>query len=173
MSNLDLRPLTRPDFALVADWLARPHVQEWWGSPLGATGVEAEFGPCVDGSDPTLLFLCLDGTTPIGLAQCYRMSDNPDYAAAVGIGDGAGIDLLIGEADRRGHGLGPQIIAAVASIAWQRYPEIRCVLAGPSVHNIRSHRAFEKAGFTALAPVAIPGEVDEELIYVLERPTAM
>ncbi|HEX3795102.1 MAG TPA: GNAT family N-acetyltransferase [Acidimicrobiales bacterium] len=171
-ADLTLRPLARADFPMVVEWLARPHVQEWWGEPLSADGVEAEFGPCVDPGDPTLVFVCEVDGHPVGLAQCYRMADNADYAIAVGIDDGAGIDLLLADAARRGQGLGPRIIAAVAAVAWERYPEISRVLAGPSVHNTRSHRAFEKAGFTAWRQVTVPDEDDDEMIFVLERPTA-
>jgi hypothetical protein len=44
-------------------------------------------------------------------------------------------------------------------------------MAGPSVHNVRSQRAFEKAGFHALRQVAVPDEVEDELIFFCPRPT--
>jgi RimJ/RimL family protein N-acetyltransferase len=44
-------------------------------------------------------------------------------------------------------------------------------MAGPSVRNIRSIRAFEKCGFTALGPVRVPGEEDEEMVLICPRPT--
>ncbi len=43
-------------------------------------------------------------------------------------------------------------------------------MAGPSVRNVRSHRAFATAGFLAVRRVTVPGEEDDELIWVRPRP---
>jgi aminoglycoside 6'-N-acetyltransferase len=168
--DLTLRPLTRADFPLVVEWLARDHVAEWWGPPSAIEAVEEKYGPSVDGTDPTLLFICHVGGVPVGLLQIYRLDDNPEYAEAVGLSEAGGIDLFIGEAGHCGSGLGPRIIAAAAGLIWERYPESVGAMAGPSVRNARSVRAFEKAGFRALRQAAVPGEDDEELILYLERP---
>ena len=170
--ELNFRPLTRADFPLVVDWLARPHVAEWWGSPLDFGGVEAKYGPCIDRSDPTLLFTCAEGADAVGLMQIYRMADNPEYALAVGIDDAGGIDLLIGDETRCGRGLGPRIIGGAAELIWSRYPEVSGALAGPSTRNARSRRAFEKAGFVALRQVTVPEEEDDEMILFCPRPRA-
>jgi aminoglycoside 6'-N-acetyltransferase len=170
--GLVLRPLARDDFDRVVRWLAEPHVAEWWGAPLTIGGVEKEFGPCIDGIDPTRVFIVsLDGAA-FGLVQIYRLSDNPEYERAVGVADAAGVDLLIGEADRRGQGDGPRIIRAAVELIWDEYGEVRYAMAGPSVRNTRSHRAFEKAGFAAVRQVTVPGEVDDEMVFVCPRPTA-
>lgn len=170
-AELVLRPLARADFPLVVDWLARPHVAEWWGPPLDPAGVEKEFGPSVDGTDPTEVFVATEGGAPIGLVQIYRLADNPDYRRAVGVHDGAGVDLFVAEADRRGQGLGPRLIAQALTLIWAHYPEVRRAMAGPSVRNLRSHRAFERAGFVAVGPVTVPGEPEDELVLVCPRPT--
>jgi aminoglycoside 6'-N-acetyltransferase len=163
--------LSRDHFSQLVEWLARPHVAQWWTNPQGAAAVEEEFGPCVDGTDPTEVLLCAQGDQLVGLVQLYRLDDNPDYAAAVGLPDAAGIDLFIGEADRLGVGLGQAIIAAALERVWRRYPDVPCAMAGPSVRNVRSIRAFEKSGFTARGPVRVPGEEDEEMVLVYARPT--
>jgi RimJ/RimL family protein N-acetyltransferase len=168
---LVLRPLARADFPLVVDWLARPHVAEWWGAPLDLAGVEQEFGPTVDGTDPTEVFVATEGGAAIGLLQVYRLADNPDYQRAVGVDDGAGVDLFLADADRRGQGLGPRLIAEALGLIWAYYPEVQWAMAGPSVRNIRSHRAFERAGFRAVGPVTVPGEPEDELVLVCPRPT--
>jgi len=164
--------LDRTDFPLVSTWLARPHVARWWGTPRDLAGVEAEYGPCVDGADPTRLFLGLAGAHPLGFVQAYRLADNLDYARAVDVAEGAGIDLLIGDEDRCGHGWGPRLIAAALEVVWNLYPEVQRAMAGPSVDNTRSVRAFEKAGFQRARRVRVPGEDDDELILVCPRPTA-
>ena len=90
---IGFRPLKRSDFPLVAGWLAEPHVAEWWGVPATIAGVEREFGACVDGADPTRIFIILADRRPVGVIQAYRLEDNPGYAAAIGIEQGAGVDL--------------------------------------------------------------------------------
>ncbi len=43
-------------------------------------------------------------------------------------------------------------------------------MAGPSVRNRRSQRAFENAGFGRRHVAMVPGEDDPEQVMVLERP---
>jgi aminoglycoside 6'-N-acetyltransferase len=164
--------LSRDDFGLLVTWLARPHVAEWWGDPLDPAGVEKEFGPCVDGTDPTRVFVCRLGDGPIGLVQIYRLADEPDYERAVGVVEGAGMDLFIGEADHLGQGWGTEILRRALDVIWKSYPEVRRAMAGPSIRNVRSQHVFEKAGFRALRQVSVPGEAEDELIMACERPTA-
>jgi aminoglycoside 6'-N-acetyltransferase len=174
VTGLSLRPLARADLPTLAAWLAQPHVAAWWGPPPELAAVEREYGPCIDGTDPTNVRIALSGDSGlgIGMVQIYRLADNLDYQRAVGVPDAAGIDLLIGDAAHCGHGLGPRLIALAVTLAWERYPDVKRAMAGPSVRNTRSHRAFEKAGFHAVGPVAVPGEEDEEMVFVCDRPTA-
>ena len=58
----------------------------------------------------------------------------------------------------------------VAEVVWPGYREVRRCLAGPSVANTRSVRAFEKAGFEQVGLVRVPGEAEDEAIMVLDRP---
>ncbi len=88
-----------------------------------------------------------------------------------GVEAAAGIDLLIGEPKSCGRGLGPKLISLGVNLIWERYPEIQRAMAGPSWRNARSTRAFEKAGFVPVRRVAVPGEADEELVMVCERPS--
>jgi aminoglycoside 6'-N-acetyltransferase len=58
VTDLGFRPLSRDDLPLLFEWLRRPHVAEWWRAvPADRAAVEAEYGPCIDGDDPTDLFL--------------------------------------------------------------------------------------------------------------------
>ena len=143
--EMGFRLLTRDDFGLLERWLSTPHVQRWWGEPHDLAGVESEFGPCVDGVDPTLVYIVTvrlsDAVTddritddrvadtsqgpvvPIGMVQTYLVCDTPEYEAAVGVVDAAGIDLFIGELDFVGIGLGKAIIARfISEIGWSAFP---------------------------------------------------
>ena len=69
-------------------------------------------GPCVDGRDPTEVFIAERAGAPFGLMQRYRMADEPDWQQALagaGLPTAAvGIDYLIGSARDTGRGLGPE-----------------------------------------------------------------
>ena len=168
--ELSFRRIGRADFNVLQGWLSAPHVRRWWGDPLDADGIEKEFGPCVDGVDPTLVFVATLADRPIGMVQTYLLSDTPDYEAAVGIRDAAGMDLFIGEPDLLGLGLGKAIVGKfVTDIGWRAFPDTKRYMAGPSAKNLRSRRTFEAAGFVFVRQVEVPGEPDPEAVMVLER----
>lgn len=172
--DLGFRRLERDDFALLQRWLSTAHVRYWWGAPSDLAGVEQEFGATVDRVDPTLVFLVTvtvgTETVPMGIVQTYMLSDTPEYESAVHVADAAGIDLLIGEREFVGIGLGKAIIGRfVSEIGWSAFPQASRYMAGPSVRNVRSRRAFEAAGFVYQGLAEVPGEPDPEAVMVLER----
>ena len=170
--DLGFRRIVRGDFDDLRRWLSAPHVRLWWGDPLDAEGIEKEFGPCVDGVDPTLVYVATLSDRPIGMVQTYLLSNNPDYETAVGIREAAGIDLFIGEPDLLGMGLGKAIVGRfVTDVGWRAFPDAKRYMAGPSAKNLRSRRTFEAAGFVFERQVDVPGESDPEAIMVLERPS--
>jgi aminoglycoside 6'-N-acetyltransferase len=169
--DLTLVPLQRSDFPLVVHWLAQPHVAQWWESPKTLEEVESEFGPCLDGIDATQLFLVHEHGRAIGMVQIYRMVDNPDYVATVGYPNAGALDLFIGHPADCDRGLGTRLITLACDRIWSTYPEVTGALAGPSVDNERSIRAFEKAGFRSVGTVTVPGEKEAERIVYRDRPT--
>jgi len=167
--RIGFRPLAPDDLARVDRWLAEPHVARWW--PGGPGAGQREFGEVLAGGDPTRVFVIeLDGR-PAGLIQVYRLVEEPEYERVVGVDEAAGLDLLIGEPELVGRGLGPVVIDRfVAGVVWPGYSEVRRCMAGPSIANIRSQRAFEKVGFERLRVVSVPGDADAEVVMVLDRP---
>lgn len=83
--SIAFRPLSRADFGLVHTWLHAPHVLAWWREPLSPGEIEAEYGPCVDGDDPTRVFIIEEDQRAIGLIQCYRIADDPEWDRAMGV----------------------------------------------------------------------------------------
>jgi RimJ/RimL family protein N-acetyltransferase len=82
------------------------------------------------------------------MIETYLVSDFPEWDAVVEVGEGvAGVDLLIGEAELMGQGLGPQILEAFAREVVFARPETHALVAAVEESNRRSWRAFEKAGF--------------------------
>lgn len=147
--TIGFRPLTVGDLPLLAAWLEQDHVRPWWPPP--PEGLAAHYGPALGGREPTDLHLILLDERPVGMLETYLVADYPEYDALLHVGPGvAGIDLLLGEPDAIGRGIGPRVIAAFARDRVFANPDVRACVAGVDVHNRRSLRAFAKAGFRAV-----------------------
>ncbi|MBV8066099.1 MAG: GNAT family N-acetyltransferase [Actinobacteria bacterium] len=120
---IEFRPLTEADLPLLRVWLEREHVARWWREPI-----EDELGHELTGR----FVIVVDGRDA-GLIQTY---------------DGE-VDLLIGEEELTGRGLGPQILAQFVDDV----VEADVVFAAVEEPNRRSWRAFEKAGFRHVSDV--------------------
>jgi len=143
---IGFRPLRPDDLPLVREWLGREHVRRWWRDPVEVD--IAEIGGALEGREPTDYYaILLDGRT-IGLIQTYRVADYPGWEEIVLAGPGAvGLDLLIGEVDAVGRGLGPLVLAEFTRTIAFTAPGTTAVVATVEEENRRSWRAFEKAGF--------------------------
>ncbi len=153
---ISLRPLQREDLALLRSWLDEPLVHRWWHDDSSAEAVERDYGPCIDGTEPTTVWLVLKDDDPVGLVQGYRWASYPDDLAEMAgvwpVLDGAvGIDYLIGVPEARGRGVGPQLIAAAVAELAAAHPGARDVVVPVHAGNRASWRALEKAGFTRVA----------------------
>jgi aminoglycoside 6'-N-acetyltransferase len=174
MSELAFRPLQLADLPLVARWQSLPHVARWWREPADRASITSRYSPTIDGRDPTEVFIIDFEGEPIGLIQRYLLSDNPDWADAIGVQDGAGIDYFLGEQTILGKGLGARAIARFASDTFVRYPAVPLVVAVPQQDNVASWRALERAGFQRLAAKRLesddPSDAGPAYIYGLSRP---
>lgn len=171
--TVGFRPLARSDFSAVARWLEQEHVHRWWPDARDAAAIEAHYGPSVEGSSPTLVFVVeIDGAS-VGLMQCYRLADYPDWQRAVGGNDAAGIDYLIGEPSLIGRGIGSATISAFVSVVFTIYPDIHRIVAAPQQANIPSWRALERAGFSRVFAGPIdsddPSDAGPAYVYVRDR----
>jgi aminoglycoside 6'-N-acetyltransferase len=169
-------PLARADFPLVLRWLRAPHVRTWWwGGEPTAGDVEREYGPAVDGTEPTRMYTIRLDAEPVGVIQCYRHADHPDWEHAVGMAGAAGIDYFIGDSERCGRGVGSAVIAAFVPVVLGRYPEVDHVVAAPRVDNRPSCRALEKAGFVLVDVRDLgsdhPSDPGPSAIYARARPS--
>jgi len=174
------RPLTRDDFTTLSRWFSAPHVEPSWREPVDLDAIEARYGPSVDRTDPTEVFVIERGGRAIGLIQRYRFADNRTWQSVMSRAgapdDAAGIDYLIGSDDLIGIGLGPQAIAAFVEDTWTRYPDIPAIAVNVDVENRRSWRALEKVGFqrawTGELESNDPSDAGTNHVYVLRRPRA-
>jgi len=155
--TIAFRPLEQRDLAMLAGWLAQPHVARWWHHETTPEAVERDFGRSVRGDEPGEDLVVLVDDAPVGLLQRSFLRDYPEYrdelvGAGVEVPDGAvTLDYLIGDPGRTGHGLGARVIAAATRDTWSRHPRRhdgrragldgeRRVLARPREGGVRARR---------------------------------
>jgi aminoglycoside 6'-N-acetyltransferase len=181
LPEVELRPLRRADFPLLARWLTEPLVARWWHHETGAEAVERDFGPAVDGVDPTRVYLGLEDGVPFGLVQVYEIAAEPEYlaelAAVCAVPPGAlSVDYLIGEPSARGRGLGAGLIAAGVARGFADHPAARDVLVPVAAGNVASWRALHRAGGVRYAEGELtpdnPVDPRDHVIHRFGRPAA-
>jgi aminoglycoside 6'-N-acetyltransferase len=146
-------------------------VAAWWREPLDLAGVHAKYGPRVDGIEPTHVFVIEYRGRPAGWIQWYRWSDYPGHALQLGADlESVGLDLAIGEQEMTGKGLGPGAIRQFINQIIFVDPAISTVITDPEENNLRSLRAFKKAGFTVTKKVKLQGESFQRCVVCLSRP---
>ena len=156
--DADFRLLRREDFASLALWFGEPHVAQWWNPDATLEGIEAKYGPRIDGVDAaTTMWIIEIGGEAAGLAQHYRHADHPAHDAAVGIAQAVGIDYLLSKA-YAARGLGGHVLSTFAGFVLERVPEALSCVATPAQANRRSWRALEAAGFVRRGTCQPPGE---------------
>lgn len=146
------------DLPLLHGWLQRPHVRRWWWDTDTLEQTVAHYRPALRGEEPTDHYVVAVHGRDAGMLQTYLVSDYPEWAAVVESGAGvAGVDVVIGEEELTGRGLGPEILAAfVREIVFARAAKTAAV-ATVDEENRRSWRAFEKAGFRHVRDVVEDG----------------
>ena len=156
------------DLRLLHEWLQRPHVDRWWNERRSFDQVVDHYLPAIEGSEPTDHYLVLLDGHPIGMLQTYLVKDYPTHASLMGVADDGvgGVDILIGEEELTGQGLGTEILRKfVDEIVFARSETVVCI-ADPAAANVASVRAFEKAGFSVVSEHVDPAD---GLVHVVVR----
>jgi aminoglycoside 6'-N-acetyltransferase len=170
-------PLRSEDLALLASWLARPHVARWWREPSELAAVARNYGPLAEGLEPTEAFIVHFSGRPIGYVQRYLIDEYPDWRAsirgALGEAGGIGIDYLIGEPDLVGRRIGRRMISEFAKACWERYASSEHITVALQQENVASWRALETSGFrrvwTGNLESSDPSDRGPSYIYVANR----
>jgi len=140
MASYQFRPMSAEDLPLVKDWLARPHVVEWWGDPDEQFGLVSG-----DMNEPAMdQYIVSFDDAPLGYLQCYRLTDwntgfGPQPEGTRGIDQMIGVPEMVGQ----GHGSG-FIRTFIERLLANSTPR---VVVDPDPANARAIRAYEKAGF--------------------------
>jgi aminoglycoside 6'-N-acetyltransferase len=148
--SVGFRSMTRADFAEVVRWQREPHVARWWSDEApDIDGAEKHYGPALDGTDPTRMWVVeLDGRS-IGFVQDYRIRDHPEYSLLTGEPDAIGFDYAIGDPSWVDRGIGTRMLwTYLRDVVRPHYPEALTFFAAPDHRNKGSLRVLEKLGFT-------------------------
>ena len=157
-ASIRFRSLERSDYSLLAGWFSEPDVERWWNADASVEGIEAKYGPRIDGIDAaTTMWIIEIGDHAGGLAQHYGHVDHPAHDAAVGIERAVGIDFLLSQGFS-GRGRGPEVLMRFADLALELTPDACSCAATPTQDNRRSWRALEKAGFEQRGICQLPDE---------------
>jgi aminoglycoside 6'-N-acetyltransferase len=176
---VELRPLTRADFPLLCRWLAEPLVARWWDDPATPEAVEEQYGPSIDGADPTAVHLGVHAGQPFGLVQVYAFADEQqcltELSTVCPVPPGAlSIDYLVGEPSARGRGLGAAMIAAAVARGFADHPEADDVLVPVALGNAASWRALRRAGAAWYAAGELvpdnPADPRDHVVHRFVRP---
>lgn len=141
--GLRLRDLTPDDLPLIERWLQADHVRAVWGDP--AANLRLLRQPPASGSWRALVEA--DGREVGIVLWQHPTRAELDIAGLADIPTSVvDIDILIGELDALGRGLGSGAIRLVAERALSE-PAVPFVMACARLDNLASQRAFAKAGF--------------------------
>jgi aminoglycoside 6'-N-acetyltransferase len=139
------------DLPLLLAWFRQPHVKAWWrDEPDDLEAIEAEYGACITGEDPTELFVIESDGRAVGMIQRYRFADEPEWITCfdgiLDVGAALGIDYLVGEPDAVGKGIGTAAIAELVAATFAG-SLAASVVTNVDIANVASWRALEKVGF--------------------------
>jgi aminoglycoside 6'-N-acetyltransferase len=147
------------DLPLLHEWLQRPHVKRWWRDSDTLEETVAHYTPALRGEEPSDHYVIVVDGHDAGMIQTYLAADYPEWGRFVDDSESvAGVDVLIGEEELTGRGLGPRVLGAfVRDVVFVR-PGVRACAATLEPANHRSRRAFEQAGFREVGDVVEDGQ---------------
>jgi aminoglycoside 6'-N-acetyltransferase len=123
-------------------------VARWWRDRRTYPETVEHYLPSLRGEEPTDHYVIVVDGRDAGMIETYLVADHPEWAALVEQGEGvAGVDLLLGEEELLGRGLGPDVLREFARVIVFARDATQAVVAAVDEENRRSWRAFEKAGF--------------------------
>lgn len=155
-SGFELRQLTRDDIPMLREWLARPHVAEWWDEQLDEDELRAVyFTPDPDAPGTRYYIAWRDGR-PIGYIQSYvPAEEHGEWWQDVTDPSIRGIDQFLANEDDLGKGIGTAMVRAFADFLYSD-PTVTRIQTDPSPANARAIRCYEKAGFRRIAEIDTP-----------------
>jgi RimJ/RimL family protein N-acetyltransferase len=154
---ISFRPITAADLLTLHDWLARPHVSEWWGEPESFADVEAHYRPRIAAESMTRGYIASLGGQPIGFIQSYVVLESGGGWWEQETDPGArGIDQFLADVEQLGRGLGSAMVRSFVDGLLFLDPSVTKVQADPAPDNQRAIRSYARAGFLPQHEVMTP-----------------
>ncbi len=155
----------------MVEWLARPHVAEWWDGDPTLADVEDDYLPVIEGDGADRAYIAIAGGKEIGFIQSYQAIASHEHGWWRDQHDPGvyGIDQFLADENSLGRGLGTAMVRAFLDTLFAQSNVTR-VQTDPSPRNARAIRCYEKAGFYPHAVVDTPD--GKALLMYAERPSA-
>lgn len=143
------------DLEAVHGWMNDPEVARFWEMAQPAERIGAYLREQVASSHSTPYIGCFDGV-PMSYWELYRADLDPLAEHYTARHRDEGVHLLLGPSEVRGRGLGARLLRAVSDWQLAAQPYAERVVAEPDIRNVRSLRAFERAGFRKARELDLP-----------------
>lgn len=175
--SFSFRLLVDADFEMMHDWLNEPGVVRWWeGEDVSMAAVAANYGADRQDQSTEHWIAEIDGE-PVGWICCWPVTDGLEETEPwfpLGVAQtAAGIDYLVAAPDRRGQGVGSQMIRAFTfNVVFGRHCDWTQAAASPYTANVASCRALKNAGFRFAGSVTYPDDEGNGpcSLMVMDRP---
>lgn len=159
--RVTFRPLTTPDVATLAAWLADPDVYAWYreGEPT-VDNLTRRFAPIINGTVDIRGWIVQINELDAGWVQCSEIDPTSDYARQLDLPEpyrsgAVGIDVLLGDAQFRNGGWGPVVLRAMLDKLVFSELGAPVAIIAPELMNERAIHAYERAGFRWLKTVPV------------------
>ncbi|MBD2121814.1 GNAT family N-acetyltransferase [Trichocoleus sp. FACHB-262] len=151
-AEVTLIPFSSTEVTLLRGWLVAPHVAAWYADPEDHVEWAANPPP---GGDRALIVV---GGQTVGYVRWQTVSR--EILDSVGLHEipagSVDVDILIGELEFVGRGIGPKALLVLLSQLRQRR-DVPLVGLTTRVQNLSAQRAFTKVGFRVLREYSPPG----------------
>jgi lysine N-acyltransferase len=153
--GFDLRSAGASDAEQIAQWMAQPHIQQWWHQDWSVERWAEELEEQSAGEHSLPCVVAVDAED-FGYVELYRVRlDRLAEYYPSGEHDW-GVHVAIGDPARAGRGLGRRLLRALADALLVADPACERVVAEPDVRNTPSVRAFAAAGFDRFGELQLP-----------------
>jgi aminoglycoside 6'-N-acetyltransferase len=173
--RLSFRPMTYDDLAAVVEWQRAPHASRWFhGGRFDLAAARAKYGPRIDGTAPTRMWVVHVDERAAGYVQDYWVRDHDEYAVKTQALDAVAFDYLIGDPALVNRGIGTRMIwTYLRDVLRRDYPEAPRFIASPDHRNASSLRVLDKCGFSQGLwidePESPDGPASTEIVCTLDR----
>jgi RimJ/RimL family protein N-acetyltransferase len=150
--QITFQKLAVSDLTMLAEWLKRPHVCEWWDACQSLEEVHEKYLPrLVDESSVVPYFAYLDGT-PIGYIQSYVATATSDGWWPDEHDPGVrGIDQFLADEQRLRQGLGTRMVTEFVKVLF-RDPSVTKIQADPAPPTHALFAVTRKQDFDVSGP---------------------